>query len=473
MRAQVSSLRVQLLIGYLFVILVGMGSVVAWAGPKVQHDAFEQAEHYLEIESHLLALTLAPQIEDFLAGEVDLETLRRLLPHELEDGTRVTITDSDLFIIFSNEPRVLHGFEDRHIEFLAAQRGEEQHDVRVDEITGEERIFTAAPIFGESGEAVAYIQISAPTAPVWMNIRNAWAGLGSALGGTLIVAGALGIYLSRRVTRPLAELRAAASSLMFDGAPQKFLPPQGPAEVRDLITAFNHMSERLAQIARRQRELVSGAAHELRSPLTALALRIEMLTRHPPSPQDMPGILESLTPAIHRLQRTVDQLLLLAGMEESNRVRPGPLDLAPLLYQVVEDLAPLFRQHRLDVDVPPHLPAIRANADQVRIIFTNLLDNARKHTPPRTTVRLIAAVCRDHVEVKVADDGPGISVEDQERVFERFYRGAAARSASEGSGLGLTIVRELANMNGGVVLLESTPGKGACFTVRFPIIGAR
>lgn len=464
-------MRAQLLIGYLLVILIGMGSVVAWAGPKVQRDAFEQAEHYLEIESHLLALTLAPQIEDFLKGDADLEALHQLLRRELKDGARITITDSKLFIIFSSEPRVLHGFEDRHIEFLAAQRGEEQHDVRIDEITGEERIFTAAPIFSKSGEVVAYIQLSAPTAPVWVNIRKAWAGLGSALGGTLIITGALSIYLARRVTRPLAELSAAASSLMFDGTPQQSLTPQGPTEVRDLIAAFNHMSERLAHIARRQRELVSNAAHELRSPLTALALRVEMLTQHPPAPQDVPSVLESLTPAIYRLQRTVDQLLLLASMEESNRVRPSPLDLAPLLYEVVEDLAPLFSEHRLDVDVPPHLPLIRANADQIRIIFTNLLDNARKHTPPGTTVRLIAAPFQNYVEVRVADDGPGIPPEEQERVFERFYRGAMARSTSEGSGLGLTIIQELTKINGGTVCLESAPGVGTCFITRFPVIG--
>ena len=130
------SLRIQLLVGYLLVIAIGMGSMTAWLAPRIQKDAFEEAEHELEIEAHLLALTLAPQIENFLDGR-DTEALRKLLPKIGErNDTRVTITDHELFVIFSSDPRVGSGFEDNHAEFLAAQQGKEQHDIRLDEFTG-------------------------------------------------------------------------------------------------------------------------------------------------------------------------------------------------------------------------------------------------------------------------------------------------------------------------------------------------
>lgn len=462
------SLRVQLLVGYLLVIAIGMGGMTAWLAPRIQNDAFEEAEHELEIEAHLLALTLAPQIENFLDGR-DTEVLRRLLPKIGErNDKRVTITDHELFVIFSSDPRVGSGFEDNHVEFLAAQQGKEQHDIRLDEFTGQERIFTAAAIFGESGEAIAYIQLSAPTAPVWQSVYNAWAGMGVMLVVALAVAVGLSLYLAGRVARPLTRLRDVANSLAFSTATQSSLMVQGPAEVRDLIRAFNHMTERMQRAAMRQREFVSGAAHELRSPLTALMLRLEMLAAHPPTAQELPRQMEALLAPLHRLRSAVDQLLLLASMEESNRLQPAPLDLSPLLYELAEEFAPRFAGRRFEVDVPPHLPLIRANADQMRIIFANLLDNAAKHTPPEAAIFLKANVYPDRVEVQVADEGPGIPLEEQERVFERFYRSPKARSDTPGHGLGLAIVQELVRLNGGAIELESAPGRGACFRVTLP-----
>ena len=292
--------------------------------------------------------------------------------------------------------------------------------------------------------------------------------MGLMLSATLAVAAALSAFLAGRIARPLVELRDAANNLAFNAAPQLSLAAQGPAEVRDLIRAFNHMTERVQRAALRQREFVSGAAHELRSPLTALLLRLEMLAAHPPTTQELPRQIEALLAPLHRLRNAVDQLLLLASMEESNRLQPVPLDLSPLLYELAEKFAPRFAGRRFEVEVPPHLPLIRANADQVRIIFANLLDNAAKHTPPEAAVFLRANAYPDRVTVQVADEGPGIPLEEQERVFERFYRSPQARSDTLGHGLGLAIVRELVHLNGGAIELESAPGQGACFRVTFP-----
>jgi two-component system phosphate regulon sensor histidine kinase PhoR len=238
----------------------------------------------------------------------------------------------------------------------------------------------------------------------------------------------------------------------------------------------------------RQQSFVANAAHELRSPLASLQLRIEMLQRHGSTDPDLTQrYLQQMEHDVDSLRQLVDHLLALSSLDEGVVPALAPLDLAPILHALAEALTPLAQAAgvRVRVDVPAHLPAVLANADAIRMIVRNLLDNAIQYTPPSGLVTLQATTADqpigtlstiDHdtqpssIVVQVIDTGPGIPADHLPYIFERFYRVDKARSRRQGgAGLGLALVRAVTEAQGGSVSVESTVGGGSAFTVCLPL----
>jgi two-component system OmpR family sensor kinase/two-component system sensor histidine kinase QseC len=240
-----------------------------------------------------------------------------------------------------------------------------------------------------------------------------------------------------------------------------------PDEVAPLVSALNALLQRLAQSLDTQRAFVADAAHELRSPLTALKLQLQMLKRAPDETARSAAI-DALAAGIERAVRLVEQLLALARSEPGAPAAvKEALDLSELVRAAVADIVPHALARGTTLELFAEAP-VSVTGDKTALagLVRNLADNAVRYSPPGSQVELRVTQQAGAAQLQVDDAGPGIPPEERERVFDRFYRRAAGDEA--GTGLGLAIVRSVAAMHGAAVELGSAGLGGLRVTVRFP-----
>lgn len=260
---------------------------------------------------------------------------------------------------------------------------------------------------------------------------------------------------------PLAALRhELATRSPADLRPVNVVVPE---EVAPVLTEINRLLGRLQHSLDSQRNFVSDAAHQLRTPIAALQAQVEAATQEgPESASRLAGILA----AARRLAHLVDQLLALARAEPSLPQTQNDIDLQTLARQIAETWLPVAIPRHIDLGfdlAPAHL---RGNPLLLQELLGNLVDNALRHTPAGGSVTLSCGETDRETWLSVEDSGPGVAEHERERIFERFYRSPA--STGEGSGLGLAIVREIARQHGGQVEVgQSATLGGARFLVRF------
>nr|WP_241249529.1 ATP-binding protein [Agrococcus sp. KRD186] len=236
---------------------------------------------------------------------------------------------------------------------------------------------------------------------------------------------------------------------------------------------LNHIEEAFAARSlseQRVRQFVADASHELRTPLAAVRGYAEITRKHDAelSP-DSRASLERIEAAAHRMQALVDDLLLLARLDEGRELLRTEVDLSLMVVEAVADAQAAGRDHPISLELPEE-PVLVAG-DQLRLqqIVANLLANARVHTPEGTAIDVHLRAEGGDAVIDIADAGPGIPEELQRSVFERFARGDTSRSRMTGSsGLGLAIVQALVEAHHGTISLASEPGRTA-FTVRLPL----
>ncbi len=240
-----------------------------------------------------------------------------------------------------------------------------------------------------------------------------------------------------------------------------------PLEIAPLVGELNRLLARLQRAFSAQRAFIADAAHELRSPLTALRLQLQLLDRAP----DLKARLEArerLGSAIERAIHLVEQLLALARSDPGEAaVAAETFDLAAVAAQGIADSRILAMTRRIDMelDAEPNL-WVRGEAEAVRALARNLIDNAVRYTPPGGSVRVLCRATPAGPTLEVTDTGPGISSADRERVFDRFYRHPNA--TENGTGLGLAIVKAIAARHAAKVQLDEAAGGGLRATVSFP-----
>lgn len=321
--------------------------------------------------------------------------------------------------------------------------------------------------------------VAVPTAPMERGLASLTLVLTVAVFfGAGVSAWAAG-RLARRLTRPLERIAATAREV-GGGRLSERVPDVSPdQELREVSEVLNGMLDRLEdafhrqdQLIESQRRFVADASHELRSPLSNLRGTVEVALRRPRSAEDYRETLEASRTEIERLCRLVNDLLTLS------RTDAGPMQLAREWCNLAEIAEQAVRLHALRASenrvrleqVAPQPIWVQVDAARIRQVLDNLLDNALRHSPPNTTVTLTVAAAGDHAEVTVADQGPGLSPEHLDRVFDRFYRVDAARARDAGGlGLGLAISRALAESHGGALTASATPGAGAVFTLSLPL----
>jgi signal transduction histidine kinase len=298
-------------------------------------------------------------------------------------------------------------------------------------------------------------------------------GLGLFLVGLVVIplAALGGRALAQRALRPIGDLVQAIRGLDPDRRDGRLrLPDSVVEEVAVLSRAFNILLGRLEENVERMRLFTADASHEIRNPLTVLRTGLEIALRRERPTAEYQALLRENLQEIDRLHAVVEGILLLARDLPGSELRlaAAPVDFG----EVVRATAAFFAGSasesgvHLDTQIEPDL-VTSGDAGLLRLVVFNLIDNAFKHSPRGEAVRIEAQKRSGAIVLRVADRGPGVRPEDRDRVFERFFRGGAAVSASSIGGLGLSVVRWVAEAHGGTVrLLESD--RGAAFEVMLP-----
>ena len=233
-----------------------------------------------------------------------------------------------------------------------------------------------------------------------------------------------------------------------------------PDEVRPLVQELNLLFDRMHTVLQAQKAFVANAAHELRTPLTALKLQAQALHRAPDeATRDV--AVGRLNQGIERAVRMMNQLLALARQEGEHSAASAPVDLRQLAQAVATELQSQAQARRVDLRLGIGEPAwVRGDAEALRILLRNLVENAVKYTPEGGSVLVDANSTDGRTRLVVEDSGPGIPEADRERVFDRFFRSADATATTSGSGLGLSIVKTIASQHHATVSLDTSPTLG-------------
>ena len=291
------------------------------------------------------------------------------------------------------------------------------------------------------------------------------AGIVAGLAGILMV-----ILMSRRMLASIGSLTLAARELGTGNLSSR-AAVRGNDEVAELGHAFNSMADALEDSERQRRNMVADVAHELRTPLTNIQGHIEAMQDGLIAPD-----AESLD-TVHRqtlhLNRLVDDLRLLAATESRDfELVREPVSVADIVVQVAESFRPRTEAASVDlvVTAPDDLPTIYVDRSRIEQVLANLMDNAVAHSSPGGTITLAAENAGDSLRVSVADTGAGIPADTLPRVFDRLYRVDPSRERDTGgSGLGLTIARQLVEAHGGTIWAESVEGSGSRFGFDLPL----
>jgi signal transduction histidine kinase len=247
------------------------------------------------------------------------------------------------------------------------------------------------------------------------------------------------------------------------------------AELDRVARAYNTIAARLQATLAETQRFTSDASHELRTPLTALRTLGEVALREGCDAESLRTALGEMLEVTSRMNRLIDQLLLLARSDaDALPAQVTEVEVSKLLREVAESLAVLAEERRQSLTVAaPEGLLLRADEEWLRVALMNLVQNAIRHGPEGSVVRVSAMRRGYEGVIEVEDDGPGIALEHHERIFERFYRVDEARAqASGGVGLGLAIAKWAVERGGGSIGLRSSPGKGATFWIRLPGVTA-
>ncbi len=281
-----------------------------------------------------------------------------------------------------------------------------------------------------------------------------------------------GFWLARKALSPVDRMAATAAEITATQLDRRLVEPEAKDELGHLAQTFNAMIARLQRSFEEVRRFTADAAHELRTPLAAMRTEAEVALRSPRSPERDARVLENLLEEIERLTRLVSHLLFLC--REETGVRVGNLRqvrLDEIVSDVCEHMKVAAREKGLDLSIEcTSACEVSGEADRLRQLFFNLLDNAIKYTQSGGKVTVKIQASGDQAFVAVTDTGIGIASEHLPHVFDRFYRVDSSRSAeTEGTGLGLAICRSIAESHAGRLEIVSTPGIGTRVTLTIPM----
>jgi signal transduction histidine kinase len=412
------------------------------------------------------AVALAALVQDALrdgAGAGAPALTRVVDRYAASTGARVVVVGPRGVLLADSDPTL--GLErdfSTRPEIASALDGSVATGTRHSDTLGTDLLYVAVPV-ASGGRVHGAVRASVPTSRLDSLVRRYWLVLGGVALVVLLAVAVAGRWLALWVSRPLTRLRDATRRAEAGDLAVRADATAGPDEVRELASAFNDMVSRLDLVVGTQEQFVADASHQLRSPLTALRLRIENL-QHEVSPA-VADDLESAIAEVDRLSRLVNGLLTLAHAD-----RRAPERRTQDVGRLVGERADAWRFAAAERGVEIAASAgdglwSSLSPGALEQVLDNLIANALEAAPADTAVRLTARRAGDAVTVEVADQGPGMDPDAREHAFDRFWRG---REDRRGSGLGLAIVKSLVEADGGSVTLHAAAGGGLRVVIGLP-----
>lgn len=456
----------------LLLVMVGMVALVL-----AVHD-IPLANHLERVERDRIvtkyerdAFILAGRTEEALEGgtaaqEPGLGAL--VARYASEEEVEVVVTDADAVGVLSSDPtKIGEDFSNRPEIAEALALGEPKSGERFSDTLGEDLFFVAVPVL--SGvDRVGAVRISVLEAVVADRVSRQIRLLAVVALLSLSIAVGVAWIFARSVTSPLRRLEATTDRLASGELDARADDTDGPGEVRALAGSFNAMAGRIGALVDRQRAFAGTASHQLRTPLTALRLRLEQLAVQVEETPEVAATVDSALVETDRLHRMIEGLLALSRAEDA-AAGTVEVDLSSVVSERVEHWRPLADERgvaiRSDVGRGVIVSAVSGAVEQ---IVDNLVDNALEVSPTGSTLVLLVVADGTTVDLHVIDEGPGLPADDRERAFERFWRADTAPVG--GSGLGLAIVRQLVAAGGGSVELREASSGGIDAVVTFRAI---
>jgi signal transduction histidine kinase len=419
----------------------------------------------------LLGVALYMQLDRALRAEMD-QSLREdaqygLTLVELEHGTLVWEGTEQGRIIPDPLPRIehqeLYRLIDAQGQVISGVAWEKQ------QLGGARMRVYNAPVL-KAERLLGVLQMFDSLAPV----DHTLAQVSQILGGggllALVLSLAGGQFLARRALGPVAAITRAARAIGATNLSQRLRLPDVGDELSELSGSFDEMLDRVEEAYRRQREFAADASHELRTPLALIKGEASLARQAGGDPEAMQAALSTIEAEADSLTRLVEDLLLLARLDRGELLRADPVGLDELAHEVEGRFRKMATRQGvlLRVDASEAV-LVRGDETALRRVLINLTQNALQHTVEGGIwLRINGA---DEARIEVIDTGCGIPPADQPRVFDRFYRGDAARRRG-GTGLGLALCREIILAHGGSILLESDLGRGTRVICRLPLLAA-
>ena len=405
------------------------------------------------------ARTLAGLAEDRLADQPasGTATMARAMAQARQAGEQVGVYSAGRQLVTATDAG---GAAIPAATLTSALHGRTVLDSRLDD-----RLRVTVPVRGDSdGAVVGAVVLSRSSAELEERVDVLWTWLGAVALAGLAAAAVAAIALARWVSRPLSDLDAAAQRLGGGALDTRSAAGNGPPEVRRLARNFNGMAGRLESLVHGSRATIADVSHQLRTPLAALRLRLDVLTQD--SDEATAEELAGAQDEIARLSHLVDGLLALARAENV-LVEPVSIRVDEVIRDRAAAWRPVAEERGVQLQPSCHGPVpAMAGEGHLEQVLDNLLANALDAVPAGGHVQVGAAAEGELARVVVTDDGPGMTPRQQEMAFRRFVS-----STPGGAGLGLAIVHRLVTSNGGSTALSDTPGGGLTVTVTLPAQG--
>ena len=386
---------------------------------------------------------------------------------QTKSGT-IVVVDSNGYLLSSTDLSVTPGTDYvGRPEIATALLGDPSSGTRLSNTLGGDLVYVAVPVLS-GAEVLGAVRITFPKSVLDKSVRDQLQGLLLAASVSIAMAIVVALVFARTVSKPLDKLRVT-TDILASGDLTATALEEGPGETRQLARSFNAMARRLGGLMDRQRSFAGDASHQLRTPLTALRLRLEqageLITSAPEQAQI--HIDEALNET-DRLTQLTEQLLRLARAEGAV-LEKEIIDVSEIVRDRAQEWQYLADEHEVEIIVQaPESLMMNTNQLAVREIIDNYMDNALEVAPPKSQINLTVLALVDSVEIVVSDSGRGMSLQQRERAFDRFWRADADSNRRTGSGLGLAIVAQLAQASGLRVELRESPTGGVDAVVGIP-----
>lgn len=447
-----------------------VAAVVPLALGAIEHERDAFVQDTVRTANSIASLAGATFQGQGREGHADFAALSDAMQDAERNGDEVLVLNHDNQEVQKLSRGEPVNSEWRRLVTEAAGQHGSSTDVTKDAVIAVEAVWGTRKL---SGTQLGTVVLERPTAALNENIADLWLYLGALGGGALVAAVLIAIYLARWVSRPLARLDAAAGKIADGDLTVRARPGYGPPELRRMAATFNMMAGRLETLVHAHRAMLADASHQLRTPLTALRLRLDLLAADAPpaTAAELAGAQEEIA----RLSRLVDGLLATARAEALTE-QLETIDVVEAVAERVSAWQPVADGHDVkliaevasdaDNGTAAGRPMVALGAGHLEQILDNLIDNAigaiGGFSSVGGTVRISAANGETGPVLIVADDGPGMTPQERSRAFLRYTTGS-----QNGTGLGLAIVHRLVTANGGAIRLADTPGGGLTVEIEF------